>query len=138
MASLQALHLDDILNILNDAGNAGDDQVEEGAGGLGPGGQPEPAANPARPNRARAARRRLGRGLRQRQAGNQKRKKSARRRASLVDLQISRFNESGRSRNQDFHFPSQGGGLKRKSTKGKGQWKNGPLKLFCGLASVRK
>ena len=123
MASLQALHLDDILNILNDAGNAGDDQVEEGAGGLGPGGQPEPAANPARPNRARAARRRLGRGLRQRQAGNQKRKTSARRRASLVDLQISRFNESGRSRNQDFHFPSQGGGLKRKSTKGKGQWK---------------
>ena len=42
MASLQALHLDEVLNILDDASNAGDDididQVEERAGGLGPGG----------------------------------------------------------------------------------------------------
>ena len=132
---VESLSIDDVLGILQAADNdddAGDAGNQQGRGGRRPGagrrrgrGGRAPPANAA-PGRCQGrgrARGRLGRGLRRVQREKRKRNAGFKRRQDTVDRQAQVFNRSGRSRNQDYHFPSHSDQLKRKATTGKSKWK---------------
>ena len=132
---VESLSIDDVLGILQAADNdddAGDAGNQQGRGGRRPGagrrrgrgGRAPPAnAAPGRGQGRGRARGRLGRGLRRVQREKRKRNAGFKRRQDTVDRQAQVFNRSGRSRNQDYHFPSHSDQLKRKATTGKSKWK---------------
>ena len=109
------LDMDDILGVLHEA-QAIHNEVE--APDLATAKEPELAASSApRPGLRRGLRPGIRIGLRPGKV-----KKLTKKQLGL-DRQARAFNSSGRSRNEDFHFPLQETGLERPQFQGRGAWK---------------